>query len=249
MSKFPFPSLYNGTGPGASDITDKFATTESPKLKFNFFVTFSFRSDGEEVQSIRAEGGRDLVTNQLPVKHATRINPTIEYTDVNFYGYRSKVATKTEYGDVTFTFYDDSSNRVHTIIDTYMEAVSPLVSTPSGNKSALEERQTIGALRNSSELGIINYIELLHEGVGSSTKYTYFNPKIKNIVADDLDMTISEVATIAMTFTYDTYRVDKIRPSRTSVDGGSRLPDADDFDSGLDSGLPGAGGPQGPILS
>lgn len=266
MSKFPFPSLYNGTGPGGSDILDKFAESESPKLKFNFFVRFSFRTnEGGPINESRSGsrgGGLSLATNLLAVKHATRINPTIEYADVNFYGYRTKVATKTDFGDVTLTFYDDSSNRTHTIIDTYMESVSPLVSTNQGgtgtsesqlsSRNYLEERQTIGALRNGSELGIIDKIEILHEGVNTLTTYRYANPKIRNIIADDLDMTISEVNTIAMTFTYDAYNVVKedkpnIEPISSSING--PLPDADDVDSGIDPGLPGPGGPQGPVVT
>jgi len=229
MSKFPFPSLFDGTGPGASDILDKFATTESPKLKFNFFVKFTFRSDGEEVTQNNADGGLNLVTNLLPVKHSSRLNPNIEYTDVNFYGYRTKVATKTEFGNLSLSFYDDSSNRSHTIIDAYMEAVSPLASAPSSNASVLGERQTIGALRNGSELGIIDKIELVHEGVGTLTTYTYANPKIIDIAADDLNMTVSEASTIAITFTYDAYKVDKENKSQVTPDGSSingPLPDA-----------------------
>jgi len=258
MGKFPFPSLYNGTGPGASDIMDKFAESESPKLKFNFFVRFEFRSDGEAVHSSSRGGGLNLVTNLLAIKHATRINPNIEYKDVNFYGYRTKVATKTEFGDLTLTFYDDSSNRSHTIIDAYMEAVSPLVNTgqlanvTGSSKNFLEERQTIGALRNGSELGIIDKIEIVHEGVNTLTKYRYANPKITTINTDDLDMTISDVNTISMTFTYDAYSVEKTdKPEVTPIDSSINgpLPDIGDFDTGIDIGLPGTGGPQGPILS
>ena len=216
MTKFPFPALYNGTGPaGVADIQDRFAQQDAPKLSFNYFVQFTFRSNSGDLFSKKALGGLSLQTNHLPVKQSSRIKPQIEYDDINFYGYRSKVAKKTTYGSYSLTFYDDSANRVHSIVDTYMEAVSPLTTRSSADD--LKEYQTIGALKTGSEFGIIEKIELLHVSVNQQTKYKFYNPKISEIEADDLDMTKSEASSIKMTFTYDAYNVEKgaIEPAFT----------------------------------
>lgn len=207
FKKFPFPALYNGSGPaGTADIQDRFAQDESPKLSFNFFVKFCFRSNNEDLDP-KSLGELTLESNYLPVKQSSRIKPQIEYDDINFYGYRSKVAKKTTYGSYSLTFYDDSANRVHNIIDTYMEAVSPL--TTRSSASDLDEYQTIGALKIGSEFGIIEKIELLHASINQQTTYKFYNPKISEIEADDLDMTKSETTSIKMTFVYDAYNVVK----------------------------------------
>lgn len=210
---FPYPALYNGIGEGAADIQDKFATTESPKLKFNHYVRFKFRSSSPGGESL---GGLSYRTNFLALRQTGRITPVIHYEDTNYYGYRTKVAVRTDYSAFNMTLYDDSANRAHSIIDAYMEAVSPLANAPSA--VGTQGLQTITALENGSQLGIIEKIEVLHTSINQNTKYTLFNPKITNILLDELDMTASDVTSITMSFVFDGYRVDKTRNDPSSDD-------------------------------
>lgn len=204
MANFPYPNLFNGLFEGSSDINDKFASTESPKLKFNFFVAFTFRSNSPGLQSL---GGLSLTSNWLALKQTGRITPVINYTDVNYYGYRTKVATKTDFSVLNISMYDDSMNRAHSIVDTYMEAVSPL--TTRENAVDVKDYQTIGVLQQGSEMGIIQHIDVLHTSIRENTLYRFHNPKITNILTDELDMTTSDTATISMSFTFDGYKVTK----------------------------------------
>jgi len=201
-----FPILYDKGLYGAPSIQDKFASNEAPKLKFNFFLKFEFRSINPGRQT---SGELNLETNYLPIKTSGRITPVITYKDVNFYGYRSKVATRTDFSVLNVTLYDDTSNRSHSIIEAYMNAVSPLANAGGPERSTLSTLSTIGELDNGSELGVIKKITLLHVGNGgaSRTQYEFFNPKISNIIADELDMTASEVSLINMAFVYDGYKI------------------------------------------
>lgn len=200
------PILYDGgQGPGPGQhIQDKFASSESPKLKFNFFIKFEFRSNSPPGQSL---GGLTLESNYLAAKTSGRITPIINYKDVSYYGYRTKVATRTDFSVLNVTLYDDASQRSHSIIDAYMNAVSPLANAPGAD--AVRGLSTIGALENGSALGVIKKITLWHVAIGGDkkTQYEFYNPKITNIIADELDMTASDVSTINMAFVYDGYKV------------------------------------------
>jgi len=198
--------LYHGTKI-VPDIKDRFASSESPKLKFNFFVKFEFRSNSPQRESL---GGLSLETNYLAVKSAGRISPVINYYDVNYYGFRTKVATRTDFTTFNLTLYDDSSQRSHSVVDAYMKAVSPLADAPDAD--LVRELTTVQALEEGSELGIIKKMTLLHvaQGGKKKTQYQFFNPKITNIIADELDMAASDPAFLNITFVYDGYRVDHV---------------------------------------
>lgn len=219
---FPYPNLFPGTGDGSSDIQDKFASSDSPKLKFNYFVRFHFRYATPPRESL---GHTTLKSNYLALKQTGRITPVIQYADVNYYGFRTKVATKTDFSVLNMTLYDDSANHAHSIVDSYMEAVSPLTTSESANR--VENLQTIGALQDSSELGVIREIEILHTSLNQNTQYRFYNPKITNILMDELDMTVSDTTNITMSFVYDGYKVDKFGESQEEQDARITTPNFD----------------------
>jgi len=199
------PLLYtNGSAPGPR-VADKFASSEAPKLKFNFFIKFQFRQNSPP--NAESLGELSIESNYLPVKTAGRITPIINYKDVNYYGYRTKVATKTDFSVLNVTLYDDSSNRSHELVDSYMKAISPLAD--ANNADSVRGLTTVQALQNGSELGIIKTITLWHvsNGGDKKTQYEFFNPKITNIIADELDMSASDVSLINIAFVYDGYKV------------------------------------------
>lgn len=189
-------------GGGEGQIPDKFTTTESPKYKFLFFVKFTFRT-ASPIHS----GTDELTTNAFAVKQAGRPTPVITYQDANYYGYRTKVATKVDFTTINLSFFDDSSNRSHSVFDSYINAVSPIVSINDANN--LFDSQTIGALPDGAELGPIKHIEVIHGYKGPSrTTYKFLNPKITNVMLDELDMMGSEVSGVTLTFNYDAFNIE-----------------------------------------
>ena len=183
-------------------IGDKFTTTEAPKYKFNFYMELKFRYNAPMHQ-----GSNNVQTNLFALKQASRITPVINYADANYYGYRTKVATRIDFSVLNISLYDDSSGRSHDILEKYMQAVSPI--TQVGNAQAVRNSQTVGALYDGNELGVIDHIKITQFHLQGETKYTYFNPKIANVMLDELDMTASDVSTVTFSLVYDAYRIDK----------------------------------------
>lgn len=181
-------------------IGDKFTTSESPKYKFTFYVKFKFRHNAP-----KHSGGDTANSNLLAIKQASRLTPVINYHDANYYGFRTKVATKVDFSVVNLTFYDDSSGRSHDIFEKYMQEVSPITNIENAN--AVSDSQTIGPLRNGSELGLIDNIEVYHYHKGGTTLYKYMNPKIVNIMLDELDMSVSDVTLVTLSFAYDAFNI------------------------------------------
>ena len=122
-----------------------------------------------------ASGSENLREVSFALKSATRPNPIINFQDVNFYNYRTKIATKVEYGTVTLTFYDDIRNTAHDIYEAYLKTISPIArvdgspawvdyfdkiaANPENNPP---NNSSLGALPEDEELGLIRTITITH---------------------------------------------------------------------------------------
>lgn len=202
----PYKKLIDSlTGGAGKDIPDNFLAGDSPKLKFNWTIQLNPADfSPKEVGSI------DMASNKFAVKMVDRPKPTIEYVDLNVYNFRTKVATRMDYGSVTVSFYDDAQNNAHDILTAYIKRVSPIANATSGNGlDTYGTNASIGPLNRN--LGPFESIVLTHYFYrGSSTSqttYKYLNPKIVNPDFGDLDMTQSDVALITMTFNYDSVNI------------------------------------------
>lgn len=192
-------------------IPDDFLAADHPKLTFNFTMEIAYYTS-------TPVGNADPELMNLALKTATRPQPTITYQDVNFYNYRTKVATKTDYGTTTVTFYDDGSNKALNIYRYYLNSISPISNSSEIMNDAgvpFGSTSSIGPL--SVGMGLIKNIKIFHyyRGVinaGSRVSdnrivYSYLNPKITNFIMDDLSMMQSEASTVAMTFAYDAVNI------------------------------------------
>jgi hypothetical protein len=189
-----------------------FASYSHPKLKFNFTMQLEYRVplEGGSGTIAGAERMEEIV---IPLKTASRPNPTFTTQDVNYYNYRTKVKTSVDPGTVTVVMYDDADGLVHQLHRTYMRAVSPahrienirqLVDNPSA--VAFGGMSGICALPNNPN-GIIKRLSVYHYYIRNGrwwrTEYMYANPKVQSFEFDELDMTASDVTTLTMTFTHD----------------------------------------------
>jgi len=208
---FPTYKLY---GPG-SEIATKFAGTGHPKLKFLFTAKFIFRSNSPSVV-----GAEDLHAMDFDLRQASRPAPNIIYQDANFYNFRTKIATKVDFGQATIVMYDDITNKAHDIYKTYLETVSPIANQQVAAAGTLEDgglgaSSSVAPLEN--KYGILSSITTTHHyqsyaGNGSvipkKTHYRYLNPKFVNMTLDELDMGLSEPNTITMNFIYDSVNIE-----------------------------------------
>lgn len=192
-----------------------FTSDAHPKLKFNFIVDLTFRKPfaAEDSKEGGMYMGHDVFEEfALPVKTVSRPNVTITYTDINYYNYRTKVATKTEPGTGTIIFYDDADNKVHTLYKAYMNLMSPISNErrsaallDSPDEIPFGQMSSLGVMEDAA--GIIRTLRVFHyyivRGNVRRNIYTYINPKIQTFELDDLSMLESDTSTISMTFGYD----------------------------------------------
>lgn len=163
MAKGSFRSLSfkQGIGPESEQL-DRFSTVNRPKLKFNFTVTFKFRRP-VNFPRLNPEATDMADEMTFALKQASRPNPTINYQDVNFYNYRTKVATKVEYGVVQLTLYDDVENFAHDMYEEYLKHVSPIANVKK------EEANTLFSSKKGPQNKTFNS-EGIIDGDGSDDK-------------------------------------------------------------------------------
>jgi hypothetical protein len=195
-------------------IADDFAGLDSPKLKFNFTMSIEFGRILALNLPQQSRGNDDPYRIEFGIKQITRPAPNIIYEDVNFYNFMTKVATRVDYGVVTVTLYDDVNNYAHEIFKAYMEYVSPLTNmnrdqAPLLDRYGQSQAAGLGPLDDQDRHGPIKSLRVNHilDYKGKKVMYDFLNPKIQNVILDELDMTQSDVNTITFTFTYDSYHV------------------------------------------
>lgn len=116
-----FTSSANVSGKTVTCDTSPYAVDlmyRAPKHKFMFVVQFTFNTG-------YVEGLTDLDFSFV-IKRSTRPNVKFQMDDVNYYNFRTKQAVKTEYEEMSMTFYDDMTNKVTRFIEAYRRAVSPV---------------------------------------------------------------------------------------------------------------------------
>lgn len=114
MDSMDYPS------PWAVDLANR---THVPKFKFLFVVQFTFNAP-----YIGGDGSGDVGrTAAFVVRKSSRPGIKYEMQDVNYYNFRTKVVTKSEFEEMSMSFYDDSANSVATLHTAYVSAMSPIV--------------------------------------------------------------------------------------------------------------------------
>lgn len=247
------------TPPGDVNKTtaDDFAGSDHPKYKFNYTLSFDFRNtiktgifnSANSIGDAIASTGSDIMAGvAFGLKTASRPNPSVIYQDVNFYNYRTKVATKVDFGTITVVFYDDVNNRVHDIFAAYLKSISPIANIANGDIATdfdflgtspevfAVDVSSLTALDNNEKAGLIKsltitqHLPLQYQTINNSegntiqnvihpaVQYIFFNPKILNMTLDDLDMTANDVSTASMTFTYDSVYMNKISTTQTGLE-------------------------------
>lgn len=198
--------------PNSTMIVHDFGHIDRPKLSFLFTVEFAFRQIDAD------KGNKQMETISYDLKSASRPQISVNLEDVNYDGYRAKVATRASYGTVKLTFYEDSLNVAHDLVWKYIRAISP-ITTGSGETVLTDGedviyygngQNTIGPLKYAD--GVIQWMKVHHHYIHGSerkvTTYTYTNPKVESIEYSELDMSSSEASTVSVTFTVESISTD-----------------------------------------
>lgn len=201
----------------------------APKYKFLFVVQF-LPEAGYSALSGSDFGPLDMA---FTVKRSSRPNVRFQMEDVNYYNFRTKVITKTEFEEMTMSFHDDNLNFATEFYNAYLRAMSPITGLEPG-AVGLEHRgmdfvgntlvngQIIGAIQankyaaSSGPLAedrkqVFSEIRLYHvfDAGNRMTVYRFMNPRITTLTPDELDMSVgSEGTELALTFNYDSVYID-----------------------------------------
>lgn len=198
-----------------------FVSSSHPKLAFNFTMEVQF--DDAEVF-----GHEKPEAMKMAVKSMSRPAPTINYTDVNYYNFRTKVATSIDYGTVNLEYYDDGENEAHRLMKQYLNAVSPVsnqlqvLQDGDGGilRSPFGKFSGIGPLERG--LGVLKQIRVYHYYRSYKeifrTEYIYQNPKVSSFNLGELNMTVNDVTTVGFTFNYDYVYINDYVLYRSPVD-------------------------------
>lgn len=206
-------------------IPDRMLSTETPKYNFSFTVEF-FYSGKLNNRGLPETNRQEIKNNMFAVTKVSRPQPTINYQKVNFYNFRTNVATSVDYGQVNISFYDDASNRAFQIFMEYLKAVSPIANVDHHYANALDKygqkkddkpyTASVGPLdmdggsadgETTRRHGLIKRLRLNHfykeNGSEKVIHYDYMNPKIVTASLSDVDMTQNGVTMVDMAFIYD----------------------------------------------
>lgn len=192
----------------------------APKHKFMFVVQFVPKNGYESLQNLDAA---------FMVYESSRPDIRYQMEDINYYNFRSKIITKTEFEPMTMKFYDDNLNAVGKWHAAYLKAMTPVANYPSPGEFYSPETEGMDFTNNTappitgadfnarkysastnnllnSNTTLLNEIVLYHlfDGGRVLNVYRFYNPRISNLKLDDLTMSESAVTALDLTFAYDT---------------------------------------------
>jgi hypothetical protein len=203
----------------------------APKYKFLFLVQFVTASGYENLDPI-------LRGMAFVIKKSTRPKIIYQTEPVNFYNFRTKLITKTEFDEMNMTFHDDILNNTTKFYTAYMQAMSPITNLlPSqstsggafeqmgmnfeGNTQAGQSEEvpitvnkyaaSTGPLSNDNKQTIFKEIILYHifNNGTQVTVYHFLNPRVTQLTPDDVDMSIgTEGNELSINFCYDSVYVE-----------------------------------------
>jgi hypothetical protein len=202
----------------------------APKYKFLFLVQFKLMPGFLQYQ--------DASNNMaFVVKKSTR--PHVKYVteDVNYYNFRTKVITKTDFEEMTMSFHDDNMGMVHTFYAMCIRALSPITNNtnwtspdvlendglnfPNGEVTGPTYSASLGPLPGDSKQQIFQEITLYHVvDYGRNVDvYHFFNPHITQLQPDDVDMAESTCNELSMTFHYDYVHMENVPAQNIDLEG------------------------------
>ena len=185
----------------------------APKYKFLFVVQFKLDPGFSEYSE-------QLNGMAFVIKKSSRPHIKFVTEDVNYYNFRTKVITKTDYEEMSMTFHDDNLNNTFSFYDMCIKALSPIANNPnwigpdmlenSGMNFPSGQNKTnyaasLGPLNGDSKQHIFQEITLYHvyDWGHTANVYHFYNPHITQLQPDDVDMSESSCNELTMAFHYD----------------------------------------------
>lgn len=187
------------------------------------------------------------LSHTFGAKNCDRPTVAVEYDDVNFYNYRTKVPRKTSYNSISMSLLDDQWSQALDFYNMYLQTISPISNTfPSEDTQHLEQRGmdfeskaafvypgkfggnhigssysgSLGSFGFDTSINIIDNITIYHlyDGGGKTDIYTLYNPKVSEMSLDQLDAAGGSTGVVDFTFEYDAVNIYTYETSENVAD-------------------------------
>lgn len=203
--------------------------SRAPKHKFMFVVSFIFNPGYSLLDSVGGEVA-------FVVKKSSRPNMKFQMEDVNYYNFRTKVVTRTEFEEMSMTFHDDMTNNSLLFYNAYRNALAPITNMGVGQSGLLnpeENGMNFSQLFsnnnpiNSTNLPtnyysasngplygdqkeVLRAVRLFHiyDAGRLMNVFEFQNPRISELTLDDVDMSAGDGSEVGIKFGYDNVYID-----------------------------------------
>jgi len=215
-----------------------------PKLKFLFKVKFEFHDEAAQMASSlgvdTSEISRDIT---FVIKQIDLPKVDFEYDEVNMYNFKTKVLKNIRHRDLNIIMYDDVANHAMTLINIYMQILSPISRVSQSPTARLEDygfafNPVYSGIDTASRGAIVGnrkdifrrliieqfYIDMSRKdstrmsSLVRINRFTFANPRILQFDISDQDHEQGGAAnTVSMVIDYDSLNI------MTNQDGTSSL--------------------------
>jgi hypothetical protein len=180
---FPAPSSEWESLHYANDLI-----AHQPKFKFLFKVLF------------RGFGVKDFY---YYVTRCDKPKVSLSHTDVNYYGFRTKVLTGVSLGSMSMSFHDEIGNTVNAFFVETMRKLSGQASGTWGIDRGAESASKAYEDNNGYSAGREIIIEQIFANGYATNRFHFINPRIESFDFDALDMAANDGSVMSISFNYD----------------------------------------------
>ena len=143
--------------------------------------------------------------------------PKVEFVhqDVNYYNFRTKVKTHTQFHPLSVTFYDEIQNSTNQFFVSYLKSLSGQGSGQWGIDKGFGSASSSKPYKNGYSSGKKIIIEQIFGHGTSSNRFIFHNPRIEHFDFDDLDMSDNGISLMTVNFSYDAISCETV--SRSTI--------------------------------
>ena len=143
--------------------------------------------------------------------------PKVEFVhqDVNYYNFRTKVKTHTQFHPLSVTFYDEIQNSTNQFFVSYLKSLSGQGSGQWGIDKGFGSASNSKPYKNGYSSGKKIIIEQIFGHGTSSNRFIFHNPRIEQFDFDELDMSDNGISLMTVIFNYDAISCETV--SRSTI--------------------------------
>lgn len=209
------------SGPIGATIAESVRTALPAILQNNDGGGLNVKSQGGEWQSLHYAS--DLISHAPKYKFMFKVKfegfgvenfyyyvsrcdkPKVEFVhqDVNYYNFRTKVLTHTQFRPLSIAFYDETQNSTNQLFVSYLKTLSGQGSGGWGIDKGFGKASSSKPYKSGYSTGKKITVEQIFGNGVLSNRFHFHNPRIEQLEFDDLDMSENGVSMFTISFNYD----------------------------------------------